>query len=127
MPGQVKSIAVDTWGVDYGLVDGAGRLRNNPRHYRDPRHAKSMKDVLEIVSEQELYAMSGVMPQQINTIFQLFGDLQDSGINSKDSTMNPDADTRLLFLPDLFNYYLTGEQACEYTIASTSGLLHSGK
>lgn len=127
MPGRIQSIAVDTWGVDYGLIDGAGRLRCNPRHYRDARHAKSMNDVLQMVSEQELYAMSGVLPQQINTIFQLFGELQDSGINSKDSTMNPNSDTRLLFLPDLFNYYLSGEQACEYTIASTSGLLHSGE
>ncbi|WP_434750930.1 rhamnulokinase [Paenibacillus amylolyticus] len=117
---QVQSIAVDTWGVDYGLIDGEGRLRRNPRHYRDARHAKSMNDVLAMVSEQELYSMSGVLPQQINTIFQLFGHL-------KDSTADADADTRLLFMPDLFHYYLSGEQACEYTIASTSGLLHSGE
>lgn len=127
MAGRIKSIAVDTWGVDYGLIDGAGRLRSNPRHYRDARHAKSMNDVLEIVSEQQLYVMSGVLPQQINTIFQLFGDLQDSKSNRQDCALNPDADTRALFMSDLFNYYLSGEQACEYTIASTSGLLHSGK
>ena len=117
---QVRSIAVDTWGVDYGLIDGAGRLRGNPRHYRDARHAKSMNDVLAKVSGQELYSMSGVLPQQINTIFQLSGHLQDS-------VADVDADTRLLFMPDLFHYYLSGEQACEYTIASTSGLLHSGE
>lgn len=116
----VQSIAVDTWGVDYALVDGAGRLRRNPRHYRDARHAKFMNDVLAVVSERELYSMSGVLPQQINTLFQLFGHLQESAAEA-------DEDTRLLFMPDLFHYYLSGEQACEYTIASTSGLLHAGE
>ncbi|MCK6077008.1 rhamnulokinase [Paenibacillus silvae] len=116
----IHSIAVDTWGVDYGLIDGNGRLLANPRHYRDARHGEWMKDVLSVVSEQELYSMSGVLPQQINTIFQLFGDFRER-------TADVDAGTRLLFMPDLFHYYLSGEQACEYTIASTSGLLHTGE
>ncbi|PYE49118.1 rhamnulokinase [Paenibacillus barcinonensis] len=120
MSSPIQSIAVDTWGVDYGLVDGAGRLLGNPRHYRDTRHARSMNDVLAMVSEQELYSMSGVLPQQINSLFQLFGELRERAADVR-------PDTRLLFMPDLFHYYLSGEQACEYTIASTSGLLHTGE
>ncbi|MGF9696339.1 rhamnulokinase [Paenibacillus sp. MABNR03] len=116
----VRSIAVDTWGVDYGLVDGAGRLCSNPRHYREPRNSKWMEETLHIVNEEELYTMSGVLPQQINTVFQLIGSLRENA-----EGLRPDM--RMLFMPDLFHFYLSGQQACEYTIASTSGLLHAGE
>lgn len=116
----IRSIAVDTWGVDYGLVDGAGRLCGNPRHYREARNVQWMEEVLHIVNEEELYSISGVLPQQINTVFQLFGSVRESA-----EEIRPE--TRMLFMPDLFHYYLSGQQACEYTIASTSGLLHAGE
>ncbi|WP_127540126.1 rhamnulokinase [Paenibacillus illinoisensis] len=115
----VRSIAVDTWGVDYGLVDGAGRLCGNPRHYRESRNANWMKETLRMVNEEDLYTMSGVLPQQINTVFQLVGSLREN------AELPPDI--RMLFMPDLFHFYLSGQQACEYTIASTSGLLHAGE
>lgn len=115
----VRSIAVDTWGVDYGLVDGEGRLCFNPRHYRESRNAKWMEEALRMVNEEELYSMSGVLPQQINTVFQLLGSVREHS-----EGLRPDV--RMLLMPDLFNYYLSGQQACEYTIASTSGLLHAG-
>jgi len=117
---SVRSIAVDTWGVDYGLVDGAGRLCSNPRHYREARNAQWMEEVLHMVKEEELYAMSGVLPQQINTVFQLLGSVREQA-----EGLRPDV--RMLFMPDLFHYYLSGQQVCEYTIASTSGLLHAGE
>ncbi|WP_440109098.1 rhamnulokinase [Paenibacillus sp. QZ-Y1] len=116
----IRSIAVDTWGVDYGLVDGAGRLYSNPRHYREALNAQWMEEVLHIVNEEELYTISGVLPQQINTVFQLLG-----SVRAHSEGLRPDL--RMLFMPDLFHYYLSGQQACEYTIASTSGLLHAGK
>lgn len=110
------SVAVDTWGVDYGLVDPKGRLIGNPYHYRDLRSEPAMKEALKWISEAELYSLTGIQSSSINTIYQLYADEHLRLYQNAD-------DWRMLFMPDLFHYYLSGEMANEYTIASTSGLL----
>ncbi|MEC0242246.1 rhamnulokinase [Paenibacillus dokdonensis] len=110
------SIAVDTWGVDYGLVDPQGRLIGNPCHYRDLRSEPAMQEALKLITESELYARTGIQSSSINTVYQLFAE-EHLRIDQNAS------DWRMLFMPDLFHYYLSGVMASEYTIASTSGLL----
>lgn len=109
------SLAVDTWGVDFGLVDREGRLLGNPYHYRDNRTDGMMESFYKLVSADKLYERTGTQPMQINTVFQLHAMKQE-----KFSML--DIPHTLLFIPDLMNYYLTGVQAAEYTIASTSGI-----
>jgi rhamnulokinase len=110
------SIAVDTWGVDYGLVDGNGSLLGNPYHYRDARTNTAMEACFKTIPKTELFALTGIQPLQFNTIFQL--------LSWEQSRLHPvGEDVRLLFTPDLFHFYLSGVKATEYTIASTSGLL----
>jgi len=109
----LNGIAVDTWGVDFGLLDSAGRLLSNPVTYRDARTA----GMTEYISTEELYGATGIQTMEINTVFQLLA-MKRQG----DPTLAI-AD-KLLFIPDLINYFLTGGVAAnEYTIASTSQLL----
>ncbi|WP_322745754.1 rhamnulokinase family protein [Paenibacillus donghaensis] len=110
------SIAVDTWGVDYGLVDPQGRLIGNPHHYRDLRSEPAMKEALRLIPEADLYARTGIQSSSINTVYQLFSEEQLRYEQNAD-------DWRMLFMPDLFHYYLSGVMASEYTIASTSGMI----
>jgi rhamnulokinase len=110
------SIAVDTWGVDYGLVDGNGSLLGNPYHYRDARTQTTMDECFKTIPKSDLFARTGIQPLQFNTIFQLIA-WEQSRIQAVGD------DVRLLFTPDLFHFYLSGVKATEYTIASTSGLL----
>ncbi|MBD0378964.1 rhamnulokinase [Paenibacillus sp. WST5] len=114
--GSPASIAVDTWGVDYGFVNGKGKLIGNPYHYRDARNTVAMEELLASLPDAELYARTGIQPLSFNTIFQLYAE-------AKAQTQSLDGDTRMLFMPDLFRYYLSGVRSTEYTIASTSGLL----
>ncbi|WP_240343747.1 rhamnulokinase family protein [Paenibacillus sp. SYP-B3998] len=115
--GSPSSIAVDTWGVDYGFVNGKGKLLGNPYHYRDERNAIAMDQLLTVLPNMELYRRTGIQPLSFNTIFQLYAEV-------KDKALAFDEDTRLLFMPDLFRFYLSGVRSTEYTIASTSGLLN---
>lgn len=114
--GNPASIAVDTWGVDYGFVDGNGKLLGNPYHYREARNAHAMDALLQQISQQELYKWSGIQPLSFNTIFQLYAERSEQGLALPE-------DVRLLLMPDLFRYYLSGIRSTEYTIASTTGLL----
>ncbi|SDM85827.1 rhamnulokinase [Paenibacillus sp. yr247] len=114
--GSQASIAVDTWGVDYGFVDGKGKLLGNPYHYREARNARAMDELLQHTSERELYSRSGIQPLSFNTIFQLYAESKEQGLTLAD-------DVRLLLMPDLFRFYLSGIRSTEYTIASTTGLL----
>jgi len=114
------SIAVDTWGVDYGLVDPKGRLVSNPYHYRDLRTEKPMREALKRIPEKELYARTGIQSSSINTVYQLFAD-EELRLAQNDRGL------RMLFMPDLFHYYLSGTMASEYTIASTSGMLDAAR
>ena len=110
---RLASVAVDAWGVDYALLDEQGNLLENPYHYRDARTAGMMEAVFERVSREQIYAVTGIQFLQINTLYQLFAACH--------STPNlVDRATSLVTIPDLFNYWLSGELASEYTIATTT-------
>lgn len=115
---DIKGIAVDTWGVDFGLIDKAGRLISNPVTYRDNRTLGISENVMQNISKEYLYESTGIQQMEINTLFQLY-----SLYSSSDPSLCS-AD-KLLFTPDLINYFLTGVAANEYTIASTSQLLNA--
>lgn len=109
--GKVDSMAFDTWGVDYALLDSEGKIIHEPFHYRDSRTKGVPEKAFEKLSDDEIYAETGNQIMDINTLFQLISD------------ENLDKAHRLLFMPDLFAYLLTGEKVCEITIASTSQML----
>ena len=117
---QVSGIAIDTWGVDFGLIDRDGNLIGNPVCYRDAR-TKGMADKFFADTDRTAhYAVNGTQVMEINTLFQLLS------MKLADSPQLKIAD-RLLFTPDLFSYFLTGNANTEYTIASTSEMLDAGK
>jgi rhamnulokinase len=109
-------ISVDTWGVDFGLLDRRGDLLGNPVHYRDSRTEGVMARTLDRVGRERVYAETGIQFMEINTIFQLMS------LVEQDSPQLAVADT-LLTSPDLLNYWLTGAKVSERTIASTTQLL----
>ena len=113
-------IAVDSWGVDYGLLDRAGRLVGNPVHYRDSRTDGVMEKVFTRVPREEMFGTTGIQFMQLNTVFQLA-----AMVLQKDPQL--DAAETLLFTPDLFHYWLCGTKANEYTMASTSQMLDCRK
>jgi rhamnulokinase len=117
---QIHSIGIDTWGVDYGLLDKNDELIFNPVHYRDSRTNGVLEIIENVIPFEEIYKMTGIQFLEFNTIFQLYVDLK-----SRKELLN-EAKT-LLFMPDLFNFYLTGEKYNEYTIASTSQMLNAWK
>ena len=110
---NLKGIGVDTWGVDCALVASDGQLVERPRHYRDPRNAAAMQQVFEIVPRDEIFGYTGIQFMQINTLYQVYA-TKMSGNGALDRTW------RLLHIPDLFNFWLTGEARSEISIASTS-------
>ena len=113
---DISSIAVDTWGVDFGLLDDKGNLLGNPYHYRDKRTSGMMGKIQELISKEELYHITGIEFMWFNTILQLYSMKRDN------SALLEKAKT-LLLTPDLLNYFLSGEKATEYSIASTTQLL----
>jgi rhamnulokinase len=110
-------IAVDAWGVDFALLDSRGRLLDNPSHYRDPRTNGIPQRLFERIPEADLYAATGVQSFQFNTLFQLY-----SMVLARDPRLES-AET-LLMVPDLFNYFLGGAKAVEFTEASTSEMFN---
>lgn len=116
----IRSIGIDTWGVDYALLDASGRMLANPYHYRDARTEGVVSYVGRFFAPSELYAQTGIQCMNFNTIFQLACDLRD------DPKMVENA-SRMLNIPDLLNYFLTGNMANEYTILSTGALLDAHK
>jgi rhamnulokinase len=110
---DLAGVGIDSWAVDYGLVSG-DRLINNPFHYRDERTARGVDLVHKIADHASLYATNGLQFQPFNSIYQLAVD-QKAGVI--------DDTTRMLMLPDLLGFWLTGEQIGERTNASTTGLL----
>ncbi len=111
---EVESIGVDTWGVDFGLLDRDGQLLGNPVCYRDARTAGMTEKLFETLNPTEHYATTGIQVMEINTLAQLL---------SIKGTAQLEAAEHLLFMPDLFSYFLTGKATNEYCIASTSELL----
>lgn len=113
---SVVSLGVDTWGVDFGLLDEAGQLLGLPVCYRDARTQGMQDKVFRLIDRRRHYATTGIQVLDINTIFQLFSlrDAHDPQLAVAD---------RLLFMPDLFSYFLTGEANVEYCIATTSELV----
>ncbi len=109
--GEIDSLAFDTWGVDYALLDKDGKLMHEPYHYRDERTKDALDKAFEKLSSDEIYAETGNQIMNINTLFQLICD---------ENTKKAD---KLLFMPDLFSYLLTGKKVCEMSIASTSQML----
>ena len=115
---QLESIAVDTWGVDFGLLDLNDELISNPVHYRDNR-TLSIKD-LSPVSDESLFQKTGGLPWNIASLFQLFS------MKMKESNLLKASGT-FLNMPDLFNFLLCGKKASEITIASTSIIMDTDK
>lgn len=117
----VASIAVDTWGVDYCYLDKNGQMIANPHSHRDPRTKMYEKEFYEQLSKEDLFKKTGVQPSLINSINQIHADI------SSRPYLKEIVD-KVLFMPDLINYLLSGQMASEYTILSTSGLLdvHTG-
>ena len=110
--GQVDALAFDTWGVDYGLLDKNGKLIHLPFHYRDGRTENTVEKASKKMGLDALYLATGNQIMNINTLFQL---TVDENVNNAD---------KLLFMPDLFSYMLTGNKVCEMSIASTSQMLN---
>jgi len=111
------SIGVDSWGLDYGHLDAQGNLLGLPYHYRDSRTGPMLVKINSIVPKEEAYARTGIQPLFINTLFQLMAEAE-----SNQSCLSQS--DRLLFTPDLINFWLTGEKGNEITMASTSQMLN---
>ncbi|MEK4005484.1 rhamnulokinase [Paenibacillus sp. FSL H3-0333] len=115
--GPLRSLSVDTWGVDYGLLDEQGGLLDAPHHYRDQRMADIASVLEAALPPAEQFKLTGNQSSPINTVYQLFADLM----------AKPELRTtarQLLMMPDLFHYMLSGVAVAEQTIWSTSGLLN---
>ena len=113
---SLDSISVDTWGVDYGLINQHDQLLLAPHSYRDTRVNKYKEELSKVIDDFELFKLTANQPTGINSILQLFADLQ----------MNPflkDEIKHILFMPNLITYFLSGQLKNEFTISSTSGLL----
>jgi rhamnulokinase len=113
---RVDSVGVDTWGVDFALLDRAGRLVQNPVHHRDERTAGAMERVFARVEPRELYERTGIQLMPINTLFQL-----EAMVTAGDPAL--EHTESLLLIPDLLHYWLGGVAACERTNASTTQCL----
>jgi rhamnulokinase len=116
-PAGPASIAVDTWGVDFGLLARDGSILGLPFCYRDARTQGAMEDYFKLVPPEALYDATGIQFMPFNTIFQIYSMVRDR---------SPilDAASDLLFMPDLFNYLLTGKKASEFTMATTSQIFN---
>jgi rhamnulokinase len=116
--GDIESIGIDTWGVDFGFVGKNNELLGFPYCYRDSRTNDMMDKVFKIIPREDIYSTSGIQFWQFNSIFQLAKYVDEN------SSILKMAD-KLLFMPDIFNFLITGIKKSEYTIASTSQLLNA--
>ena len=116
LAGGFDCIGIDTWGVDFALIDKDGKMLGNPVHYRDRRTEHMQEEVFGIVSKEEIYKTTGIQFLDFNTIYQLMyvkNHCPDEYARAE----------KFLMIPDLFAYFLTGTKACERTIASTGQLV----
>ena len=111
---EIESIGIDTWGVDYGLLDKDGKLISTPVCYRDDRTKGMLELAFQKLPKEEFFQRAANQFMEINTAFQLLSSVSELQQAEK-----------LLFMPDLFNYFLTGKCCNEFTISSTSQLLNS--
>ena len=113
------SIGIDTWGVDFGCIGEDGSLLGLPRCYRDPYTVGIPEKVYETIPREQLYARTGIQIMNFNTVFQLYAQTlaEDEALQKARA---------ILFMPDLLSYLLTGNMVCEYTDASTSGMMDQG-
>lgn len=115
--GGFESIGIDTWGVDFGLIDAKGYLLENPVHYRDERNNGMIEESEKYISKDALYDRTGIQFMDFNTVFQLLS------LKKNRPELLERAD-KLLFMPDLFAYMLTGNCVSEYSIATTSQMVN---
>ena len=114
---EITSIGIDTWGVDFVLIGEDNAILRNPRAYRDPITFEAMDDYLKnVLSRREVYDITGIQLMNFNSLFQLYAMKQEGNAALKHAQ-------KILFVPDARSWMLTGEEVCEYTIASTSQLL----
>lgn len=110
---SLAGIGLDTWGVDFGLLDTSDWLIGNPYHYRDARTNGMIEAVCQILPREEIYNQTGIQFMQLNTLFQLFAMRREN-----DPALQ--GTKALLTMPDLFNFWLTGRKAGEFTISTTT-------
>jgi rhamnulokinase len=117
----LASVGVDTWGVDWSLVDEAGELVGLPHAYRDPRNTPSYEKVIAQLGRDRIYEITGIQFMALNTLYSLYA-------HKLADAKALDCAERLLFMPDLIHYWLCGSKAVEATIASTSQMIdcHTG-
>jgi len=115
--GELASVGVDSWAVDFGFVDSDGELLGNPLHYRDARHALGAERARALVDDEALFARSGIAPLPFLTAYQLV---------AASGTAAYRAARRMLLIPDLLTFWMTGEEGAELTNASTTGLVPAG-
>ena len=114
---EIASIGIDTWGVDFVFVGEDNAILRNPRAYRDPITFEAMDDYLQnVISKREVYDITGIQLMNFNSIFQLHAMRREGNVALKHAR-------KILFVPDALSWMLTGQEVCEYTIASTSQLL----
>jgi rhamnulokinase len=117
---ELAGIGVDAWGVDYALLGERGELLENPYHYRDRRIEGIMEEVLRTVGKEEIYNATGIQFMPINTLYQFWAAKRKSPKIVK-------AAKYLLTIPDLFNFWLTGNAVCEFTNATTTQMVDPAK
>lgn len=115
---DIASIGIDTWGVDYGLLDIGGNLLSNPYHYRDLRTMGVIETAYQLAGKGYIYSETGIQFAWFNTIYQLLAEKLSNTVSLQNAHT-------MLHIPDLFNYFLTGVKKTEYSIASTSQLYNS--
>ena len=114
---EISSIGIDTWGVDFVFIGDDNAILRNPRAYRDPITFNAMDDYLKhVISRREVYDITGIQLMNFNSLFQLYAmkcERNSAFLQAK----------KILFMPDALSWMLTGNEVCEYTIASTSQML----
>ena len=120
--GGFGSIGIDTWGVDFGMLDKDGRLLENPIHYRDARTVGLIEESFKLIDRERFYGITGLQFMEFNTVFQLL-----SLVRERPEVF--ERTDKILLTPDLLGYFLTGEKHAEFSIASTTQLMdaYTGK
>lgn len=120
--GGFESIGIDTWGVDFGMIDKGGRLLENPIHYRDARTVGLIEESFKLIDREKFYGITGLQFMEFNTAFQLL-----SLVRERPEVF--ERTDKILLTPDLLGYFLMGEKHAEFSIASTTQLMdaYTGK